>query len=268
MLDTQESAEIVNKVISACTFPGATELEDPRCHICRDDSLGTGGAEKATRLPCGHVLGMSCLMRWAFKQIDDGCTVVDCPFCRRSFLNIPTTITQRNNRRAEELEHWIHHLSQWAPGDPRDLTNERILKFRRAEELWDGFCRVILDSVQRSISPSDFGLGADIEEFLCRASPVAQRILSFGNVYNFHLAYMIQGYRPDEDTDAVLPGFWEPYHELVAHLRTMVTPDEEWRIYQAFQCPNGQFEKYRLKLEHCRYLLGMRIEEARAAARG
>ncbi|KAL8837527.1 MAG: hypothetical protein Q9170_002486 [Blastenia crenularia] len=267
MLNAEQSAEIVNTVLSTCTFPSATELDDYKCVICHEDSLGIDGTEKATKLSCGHVLGMSCLVTWTLKKVKDGSRALHCPFCSRCFLTTPLALSRRESER-QDLEKWIAFLAQWSPGgEPRNFEVEMIGNIRQAEELWNRLCNAVLESLELELTRSERGLRWRIEELICGAGVLVEQLLSFGNVYNFYVAYTYQNYEPDVDTHQFLPHFWEPYHELVAHLRTMGEPHMIWRVYQAFQSPPGQLAEYRLRLEHCRLLLSSQIEEARATLR-
>lgn len=266
MLTTAQSAEIFNRILSACTFPGTTELEDHKCHICQEESLGNG-TEKATKLDCGHILGMACLMKWTLQKVNEGSVAIPCPFCRMPFLTSPAMTSQRDISERDELDIWVENLARWSPGEPESMSNLAISRIKRAEELWDRLCSTILDSIDRSIAPSEHGFTSQIENLLCGTTFVAQRILSFGNVYNFQVAYVAQGFRLDSTFHEYLGSCLAPYQELIAHLRTMGAPDEDWRVYQAFQSPSGQLVEYRRRLEDCRFRLSQQIEEARAAAR-
>ncbi|KAL8948971.1 MAG: hypothetical protein Q9222_004877 [Ikaeria aurantiellina] len=154
MFDAEQSAEILNKVLSACTLLSPTDLEDQTCHICQNDSLGAEGTEKATKLSCGQILVVR---------------------------------TKEWGSEADLLDEAIGGLAKWNPGQlPGLFEDETKDQIRRAEELWDRFCSGILESLEAAIrTERPRPLYINTKQLLGEAGPVAQRILSFGSVYNF-----------------------------------------------------------------------------------
>ncbi|KAL8798984.1 MAG: hypothetical protein Q9182_006229 [Xanthomendoza sp. 2 TL-2023] len=266
MPNTEQIGDIVNKIISTCTFPSPSELEDHTCHICHTESLGPDGSERPTKFRCGHILGMSCIMKWAFTELEAGSTDLQCPFCRASFFAVPAMRdTSRRYEALDNLRMWSSHLANWTPEGPEGIMNNRsyICRIRRAEELWDIFCQSMLDFLDRETSNTGWTPSEAIELFICSSTPPMMQYLSWGTVYNFAYAYMKQGWRPTFDTELfITENFWQPYEELLAHLRMMDADDLEWRVFQAFQAPNFQLMEFRNRLEQCRIKLAQRARGA------
>lgn len=64
--------------------------KDGKCMICME-AYGTifpesGAAEKAVRLPCGHVLGSACITTWLSPNESNQNS---CPCCRSELFAIP-----------------------------------------------------------------------------------------------------------------------------------------------------------------------------------
>ncbi|KAL8672050.1 MAG: hypothetical protein Q9168_003477 [Polycauliona sp. 1 TL-2023] len=80
-------ADIVDQLVSSSTFPSAADLEDHNCSICYRgflEHLDASEGEIPIKLRCGHVLGLSCLLRWAFQQVEQLPNNSHlCPICRR-----------------------------------------------------------------------------------------------------------------------------------------------------------------------------------------
>lgn len=87
------------------------------CHICLDSY---GSPENPIRLPCGHVVGRSCISRWL-------ATSNSCPLCRRVLF--------ARNAAASETE--IRALLEWTglPRDQIDVAVEFIDITRRHVEV-------------------------------------------------------------------------------------------------------------------------------------
>lgn len=190
-MSSNERSEIVTQLVADCTFPKATDLEDNTCHICHEASLGRHGAETPIMLRCGHILGMACLTKWAFRQIEEeGNLSPGCPFCRTSLLRGGRP-TQDASLQSEEneLNFWVQEVSSWTPGGDVQYDNDDTW-IQRAESLWDELCNQILDD----LGAFDFSHGpaAEIESFL-RTALSAERFLSFGTVFHFYQAYFGQG---------------------------------------------------------------------------
>ncbi|KAI4189574.1 MAG: hypothetical protein L6R41_001370 [Letrouitia leprolyta] len=266
MLDKEQYAELFNEVLSTCTFPRAAELDDHRCAFCQDDSLGPKGTEKPAKLPCGHFLGMSCLMIWILKQVDDGSSKTYCPFCAKSFLQLPAV----PNR---DLDKWIELLATDSPGNPCEKGEEWIRKVRRAEELWNNLCSTILDYVELGISQTEIPLAARIEEYLYGRGQIAQEFLSFGSVFQFNLARSTYFDLFRTSFATLSTPIQCQYDELLTYLRDDANRSEfnievmdhmEWRVFDAYQSPN-HLPEYRRRLEWCRWKLGQEAGIARDA---
>ena len=268
MPTTEQVGNVVNGVLSFCTFPSPSELQDHKCYICLNDTLGPNRTEKPTKLRCGHVLGMSCLMTWALMKLKAGCTDLPCPFCRESFSAVPATVvapmrfqglSDLEDSDSEDSDEWNPHLwvnsiQSWSPENRAEMSHRDICQIHRAEELWNIFCTAMLDFLDRKISDLEHSPSIAIMVFLYTHGPLVMDILSWGTVYNFHLARTRLGWRPERD-EHLREQLREPYEHLLAHLQMMHVTDEKWRLFQAFQAPNPQLVSYRDRLEQCRVKL-------------
>ncbi|KAL8789414.1 MAG: hypothetical protein Q9213_001171 [Squamulea squamosa] len=66
---------------SICTFPPTDTLEDNTCHICLNTFTES---DEPAKLPCGHILGSSCLTTWTNER-----RYPTCPICREPYLRSP-----------------------------------------------------------------------------------------------------------------------------------------------------------------------------------
>ncbi|KAL8953136.1 MAG: hypothetical protein Q9222_001019 [Ikaeria aurantiellina] len=263
MPDDAQSIRIFNWVVSTCTFPSTAEIDDHTCHICQENTLGPGGSERLTKLGCGHTFGMSCLLDWTFARFRrDGETAMQCPICKTFFSTSPESETVGD----EDLRRWTQNLATWNLGNSEEFDTNTIRTIRRAEELWANLCDAVLDTLDRKIVRSRDPLVNRIEDLLCGIGFLAQRILSFGSVYNFHVARSKQAYDLDWETQTGLQ-IQAPYSELIAHLRGMGKGDEDenWRVFQAFEGPES-YQDSRRRLQSIRSALQDQIAEAHRSA--
>ncbi|KAI4218351.1 MAG: hypothetical protein L6R36_009003 [Xanthoria steineri] len=261
MPTTQRSA-IVTQLVSNCVFPKRTALEDHTCHICQEASLGPDGGEIPIKLRCDHIVGMACLITWAFQQIEEvGNALPGCPFCRAPLQNRegPNRAAVQDSDQNGVISVWLPALAGWTPcGDEQyDQLDSAESWIQRAEQLWDDLCKEILDD----LDVFDFtdGPGAAIEGFLCSNAVVAKQFLSFGTVFHFYQNYIRLGWRPDSGT--ISRRFAVPYHELTDHLRTAADlgiGEEEWRVRQAYYRPQNQLDVFCRRMERSRANLGER----------
>ncbi|KAL8767560.1 MAG: hypothetical protein Q9209_005977 [Squamulea sp. 1 TL-2023] len=245
-MPTKERSEIISKLAITSTFPKATELNNYTCYICHENSLTGDGAEIPIKLSCGHIFGMACLVTWIFNQIEGDSNPgansnpsPRCPMCRASLLS-------RNRTRLDEddMKFWLQVLASWSPGEAEYVDEDWI---RKAERLWADVCNDLLDNLDQRVRLSADGpLWGPIEVFICGSACVTERILSFGNVYNFYLAYFRLGYRPETH-----PAFERPIllDALIAHVRTCKEDDDQWRLFQAFRSPPPQVGEYARRME-------------------
>ncbi|KAL8811171.1 MAG: hypothetical protein Q9223_005137 [Gallowayella weberi] len=165
----------------------------------------------------------------------------------------------------DALRIWTSHLANWTLEDPSEMMDEDLIsQIRRAEELWDIFCKSMLDFLDHQVSDPMWAPSEAIENFVRVETRPIMEYLSSGTVYNFAHAYMIQGWRPESyHIEFINEFFREPYEELLAHLRTMDAEDDtDWRIFQAFQAPSFPLVEYRNRLEQCRIKLAQRARAA------
>ncbi|KAL8928324.1 MAG: hypothetical protein Q9172_001008 [Xanthocarpia lactea] len=197
-MPTLERAEIMAQLITGCSYQKRNDVEDDTCHICQEASLGPDGSEIPCKLRCGHVLGMACLTNWAFRQIEEvGNISPRCPFCRAPLLEPEkSTASAIRKRDEDELANiLLPALLTWTPGgeEQYDQTERAETWIQRAEKLWDDICKEILDDLDvfyEAHSP-----GGAIEAFICGNAIMAERFLSFGNVFNFYQHFIHRGWR-------------------------------------------------------------------------
>ena len=260
-MPTIQRSEIVTQLVSNCVFPKRTSLEDHTCHICQEASLGPNGGETPIKLRCGHIVGMACLITWAFQQIEEvGNALPGCPFCRAQLL----TREGPNRAAAQESDDlsriWLPAIAGWTPGgdEQYDQLDSAEFWIQRAEQLWDNLCNEILDDLDL-FDFADDRPGPEIELFVCGKAVVAEQFLSFGTVFHFYQNYIRLGWRPDTDT---LPRrFPVRYKALIDHLKTAADlgiGEEEWRVRQAYHRPQNQLDVFCRRMERSRANLGER----------
>ncbi|KAL8992081.1 MAG: hypothetical protein Q9169_007387 [Polycauliona sp. 2 TL-2023] len=82
------SADVVNQLLLSgrLLIVEYKESDDITCHACGLETLTANPPDKITaevpvRLPCNHIYGLACLVRWALNRIDKGKDAT-CPSCR------------------------------------------------------------------------------------------------------------------------------------------------------------------------------------------
>ena len=76
--DAVRPGNVLKSLLNSCTQPTYEELKgDHSCYVCTEE-YGANlerGAELPVKLPCGHIVGQTCLLRWLARR--DAC-----PLCR------------------------------------------------------------------------------------------------------------------------------------------------------------------------------------------
>ncbi|KAL8669985.1 MAG: hypothetical protein Q9168_005447 [Polycauliona sp. 1 TL-2023] len=97
MPSNEQTANIINSILLSTyiTFPAPSSLESRSCYICKDDSLTDAriefpmdaqmDLEVPVKLGCGHIFGMTCLVRWTLSESDAN-RDPGCPYCRVNYL--------------------------------------------------------------------------------------------------------------------------------------------------------------------------------------
>ena len=75
----------LQEILSKLAVPAFSELGHvPNCSICNDAFLTGSSPEMPMKLPCGHILGSQCLLKWLSPLSSSGNNT--CPFCRVAVL--------------------------------------------------------------------------------------------------------------------------------------------------------------------------------------
>ncbi|KAL9005222.1 MAG: hypothetical protein Q9188_001982 [Gyalolechia gomerana] len=230
--------EILQKLSSSCTFPDASELEDNTCNICLHDSLGPQGPEIPTKLCCGHIFGMACLITWASDNHTATTTPSpSCPICRTPFFLPRTTqpslqAIEADETTPEERGEWYMGLSSLHPGRPMFYPGEEWW-INRAEHLWIHFCNAIYNHIDVPVDPTESENDL-LREFLGEHLPVAQFILSYGTADNFFVAFHQSD--PEFEEKLGIVREWIPGEcgQLIRHfgIHNEVDSNHRWRIRQ------------------------------------
>ncbi|KAL8903949.1 MAG: hypothetical protein Q9207_003596 [Kuettlingeria erythrocarpa] len=239
--------KILGRLSTSCTFPCQGQLEDDICHICLRDSLKPCGDEVPTKLGCGHVFGLSCLLNWASGSLAEGRTSPNCPICRTPFLTEALCLQTPQQIETESLSRVFLNVDLPLVGHPR-LSEDEEEWIGDAERLWVDFCGQLVDSL---LDLHLTGLAyfqdapAAVSRFeLCQT--LAETFLSYEKVYNFYQAYSNPS--PEFEQNIRLLRWWENLHvecgltvpnaygSLIAHLDTADAGlMRNWRISRAFR---------------------------------
>ncbi|KAL8917326.1 MAG: hypothetical protein Q9208_007996 [Pyrenodesmia sp. 3 TL-2023] len=243
-MPNENYGNILGRLSATCTFPTAGELEDDTCRICLRTSLKAQGDEVPTKLGCGHVFGMSCLLNWASTSLTECQTPPTCPVCRAPFLTEGARLRSAHQTETESLSRLFLDVDVREVGNPRlsDAEEEWILE---AELLWIDFCRIIVDPPGFFTGHYDIqDIPAAVSRFeLCQT--LAETFLSYDKVYNFYQAYRHHDHEFEQSVR--LLRWWEDlyrtgglvvpyaYDILTAHLdRADAGLMRKWRVSQAF----------------------------------
>ncbi|CAO1605785.1 hypothetical protein XANCAGTX0491_009291 [Xanthoria calcicola] len=107
MPSNEHGAAIINCLFASgnLSFPAREELEDHTCYICQEEyMIGVTWditQEIPVRIICGHVFGMTCLLRWTLNQTDAD-TYPHCPVCRNIYcytrvITVPSSPVAASN---------------------------------------------------------------------------------------------------------------------------------------------------------------------------
>ncbi len=239
--------KILGSLSTTCTFPCPGKLEDDTCHICLRESLKPYGDEVPTKLNCGHIFGLSCLLNWASSSLVEGRTSPNCPICRTPFLTEASCLQTPQQIEIENLSRVFSNVDLPLVGNRR-FSEEEEEWIGHAERLWVAFCGQLVDSLPdlHLTGLAYFqNAPAAVSRFeLCQT--LAETFLSYEKVYNFYQAYSNQN--PEFEQNIRLLRWWENLHMecglwvpgayaiLTAHLDTADAGlIRNWRISRAFR---------------------------------
>ena len=79
---------LLEGLISHFTIPDAEYLEDDiKCHVCLEPFLTGDSPELPIKLPCKHVVGSVCILRWLGPQKAQ-LREKNCPICRKAIYGV------------------------------------------------------------------------------------------------------------------------------------------------------------------------------------
>lgn len=247
-MPNNDYGEILGRLSTTCTFPTAGELDDETCRICLRASLKAHGDEVPTKLGCGHVFGMSCLLNWASTNLAEGQTSPACPVCRTPFFTEASRLRSSQQIEADDLARLFLDVDVREVGNVR-LSDDEEEWIAEAELLWGIFCERLVDSLynlhifngQYSIQD----LPAAVSCFkLCQT--LAETFLSYDKVHNFYQAYCHQDQEFEQNIR--LLRWWEDLYRAsglavpAAYTRLTTYLDtadaglmRKWRVSRAFR---------------------------------
>lgn len=205
---TARAARILREVLAKCVAPNPADLKDDElsCIICQQPFLTIADPETPLRLPCGHVCGSNCIMKWLNPLSPDAHNT--CPMCREPILNTPFVSAEKLSV-MRELREWEAH------GDANHITAWAI----RAEQLYHNLCEDVINGLERIESDCDLWLST---------VGISTHMIDFVTLRNF--VNFMNG--PTEDSRPLLDNFtdYEEYNELVTHLKPQVddTDDDDF----------------------------------------
>ncbi|KAL2040640.1 hypothetical protein N7G274_006619 [Stereocaulon virgatum] len=75
----------LEQILNKTRQPLLSDLDnDLKCHICHESFLSGDEPEVPTRLPCGHICGQSCILKWLSPLSNQGKN--SCPMCRQTII--------------------------------------------------------------------------------------------------------------------------------------------------------------------------------------
>ena len=92
---------------------------EARCDICFETFGRTEDPESPTRLPCGHVLGKSCISQWVE-------TSNSCPLCRHVLFAQESLLPDHEPRRIDTFAETREFAEVYQPETEGDLTNDSM----------------------------------------------------------------------------------------------------------------------------------------------
>ena len=193
-------------------LPKTAELDNnASCLICQEPFFTGEKPETPIKLPCGHLFGFSCILTWASKPG----TAKTCPLCRKDVLTGMTA--EEPNAQLDEassLSYWNEaFLSQDVrqPMASEALTDEERIWAEKAEELWMGFCEVLVQSLDRVNTA---------EDWICFEGAWVREVVSLATVERFSAERLNPGSRMLDHH--YLRNHMTSYHALCTHLNNFV----------------------------------------------
>ncbi|KAI4118245.1 MAG: hypothetical protein LQ345_001664 [Seirophora villosa] len=286
-MPNEHYGDLLGRLSSACTFPTADEFDDTTCHICLRDSLATHKVETPTKLICGHVFGMGCLLKWASNCIVQEIALT-CPICRTVFL----TRNERSSQQQSETNELLHLFSDLTVREAGDLTlsDREETWISTAQDYWGLFCNELVDSLETLFTPLLRSLADDTsssrsQEVLTLVShfhltqTLVENFLSYESVYCFYLAHECQN--EEFAHDVRLLRWWEDLHrshnidledwygELTAHISTADRSRlRRWRVSRALDGGKAEVPRLVRKMKAHRVRFLSRVEGLRGAVVG
>ncbi|KAI4191040.1 MAG: hypothetical protein LQ348_003564 [Seirophora lacunosa] len=276
-MPNEHYGDLLGRLSSACTFPTADEFDDTTCHICLRDSLATHKVETPTKLNCGHIFGMGCLLKWASNCIVQDIAIT-CPICRTVIL----TRDQRSSQQESETNELLHLFSDLTVREAGDLTlsDREETWIHTAQDYWGLFCNELVDSLDSLFTPrlADVVPGSVVVSTLIShfhlTQTLVENFLSYESVYCFYLAHKCQNDEFVNDVRSLR--WWEDLHrthnidledwygELTSHFCTAdPTRLRRWRVSRALDGGKAEVPRLVRKMRASRVRFLSRVEGLR-----
>lgn len=91
--------KIIDLIHKALKHPLSTELQSTaECHICHEPFISGNNPERPIALPCGHIFGEGCILKWVSPLSKNGIKN-NCPLCRKPILQLGAQEPPRTHTR-------------------------------------------------------------------------------------------------------------------------------------------------------------------------
>ena len=213
---------MLDRLQEKCSFPKASELkENVICTVCQDPFLSENAPEIPVRLPCGHIMGLSCLLQW-LSPLSTERRRDTCPLCRRPVLGA----LKEHERRLEVMRRYLPEFDAY-PENPDRLERMKddahVAWISRAEELWTNLCEELLILLEEMQLPN---------EWLRAGVPLVKIIINFASVGNFVIAWAkASRFRQTREAWWVIElnrNCRRPFLALVNHVHSHIVGTDIW----------------------------------------
>lgn len=202
---------LLEQLHKKCTLPNESELEDINCYICHEPFLTS---EIGLRLPCGHLCGASCLIRWINPKSEE--TRDSCPFCRQPILGGASPGPNNDDSERNQRRTWLRLFDEFRADRSQDAEPSTYFDpwTSWAQQLWIQLC----DSLVAGFEESE-----ETELWLYHQLRIVTQVINYVGLYPFTQALSAQGWNLHSWTvyeliDQHLPTARTSYNDLLEHL--------------------------------------------------